>query len=334
MRLWAIMAFQLCSLTIGTLNAATAAEKFKDADVILVSSCEKITVREDGTSDSTDESTYRILTEQGKRNMQHLTLHFNASYSRLTVKKLEVIKPDGKIISIDPAKHTAVSIEDSQMNSRIFDPANKICSVMIPDLQINDLLRVVVERNEFKARLPGHWSNIAVFQADFPIQSASLTVDMPSGKILHTALKDCAGDTLRFSKSVKAERTIYSWTAQNVPQIIPEPDMPPMYTCVQRALMTTIGSWEDVSRWYDNLCAPKIAAVSPQMKECVAKITADKKDDMSKIMALFQFVSQKIRYTGITDETTAPVTNRTMRQEHLKEVTGFAGTKPRCWWQC
>ena len=306
MRFWAIMAFQLCSLTFGALHAATAAEKFNNADVVLVSSIEKITVKHDGTSAGSEESTYRILTEQGKRNMQHLTLHFNASYSTLTVKKLEVIKPDGKIISLDPAKHSSVSIEDSQMSSRIFDPANKICAVMIPDLQINDLLRVVVERNEFKARFPGHWSNIAVFQADFPIQSATLTVDMPSDKILHTTLKDSAGNTLRFSKSVKGDRTIYSWEAKDVPQIIPEPGMPPMYTCVQRALMTTVGSWEDISRWYDNLCAAKIAAVSPQMRECVNKLIADKKDDMSKIMALFQFVSQRIRYTGITDETTAP----------------------------
>ena len=42
------------------------------------------------------------------------------------------------------------------------------------------------------------------------------------------------------------------------------------------------------------------------MRKKTAALISGKKSDMEKINALFQFVSQEIRYTGITDEDTAP----------------------------
>ena len=79
-----------------------------------------------------------------------------------------------------------------------------------------------------------------------------------------------------------------------------------MYSCTQRILVSTVKSWADISRWYDDLCKEHLAKVNEAMKQKTAALIADKKDDTAKVMALFQFVSQQIRYTGITDEDTAP----------------------------
>jgi hypothetical protein len=82
--------------------------------------------------------------------------------------------------------------------------------------------------------------------------------------------------------------------------------MPEIHTCVQRLLVSTARSWEDVSRWYWNLCLPRLKAVTPAMETQVKQLVKGKKSDLEKIKAIFQFVSQQIRYMGITPEKEAP----------------------------
>lgn len=277
-----------------------------EAALILLNDREYVTVNADGTSTSTDECVYRILNYKGLKQLQTLRFHFNSTYSTFQVTHLAIIKSDGRRITVDPEKNSAVSTESSQLSSAIFDPANKVMTVTVPGLEIGDTLEVTTVEKEIKTRLPGEFSDIAVMQADFPIEKYEYTIDMPAGKPLYYCLKDEVPGTMTFSKTEKGQRTIYSWQARNVPAAVPEVAMPPMYTCTQRILTSTVKSWEDISRWYDRLCAPHLAKVNDAMKNKTAELISGKKSDMEKITALFQFVSQQIRYTGVTAEDDAP----------------------------
>jgi hypothetical protein len=54
------------------------------------------------------------------------------------------------------------------------------------------------------------------------------------------------------------------------------------------------------------ICLPHLEKVTPEMRAAVADLTKGCHDERAKIEALFAFVSQKIRYMGITTETEAP----------------------------
>ena len=43
----------------------------------------------------------KILTEKGKRANQARSLHFMLPYSTVSVKELDVIKPDGTVVAVD-----------------------------------------------------------------------------------------------------------------------------------------------------------------------------------------------------------------------------------------
>ena len=43
-------------------------------------------------------------------------------YSTVEVAKLEVIKPDGNVVTVDMAANSKESIDDSQMAENIYDP--------------------------------------------------------------------------------------------------------------------------------------------------------------------------------------------------------------------
>ncbi len=290
-----------------TAVSAGVAGRFPDASVVLLESCENTLYRTDGTSETRDFSRYRIMNYDGVLKMRTLNMHFNSTYGTLQVKTLSLLKSNGRKIDLDPAKTVRTGIDPEQMSSRIYDPAQKSLTVNVPELEAGDTLTVETLRRTLKPRIPGEWSDICVMQADFPILDAVCTIDAPAEKpLLAIAVKDEVKGTLSFSKKTSGGRIIYSWRARNVPQAIPEPAMPALYTCCQRILVSTVKDWQSISRWYSDLCAPQLAKVNDAMREKTAALTAGKKDDMAKINALFQFVSQQIRYTGITGEANAP----------------------------
>ena len=288
-------------------DVAVLLKKYPDANTVLLNDEEHIFYNPDGTSIATDKFSYRILTEKGREDLRQLTLRFHTNYEKIAVTHLSVIKPDGKTVVLAPEKLAVISIDHSQMSSRIYDPNSKQLSITIPDLSVGDTLNVTVKEETFKSRIPGQWSGFAVLQSDCPIENYTYTVDAPASRPLRSiAVKDEVKGTLKYSKTEKDGRIIYRWQAKNVPQLIPEPGMPPMYACAMRVLTSTAKSWSEIASWYANLCAQRLAAVTPEMKKFVEKTIAGKKSDMGKITSLFQYVSQRIRYTGITDEETAP----------------------------
>ncbi len=279
----------------------------ENSPIILLFDREEVTVNADGTSRTVDACIYQIVNYEGLTRMRSPQMHFNSDYGTLEVTHLAVVKPDGRKIVLDPAALSSVSVEDSQMASSIYDPANKILTVRVPGLEIGDKLEITTLEVTTKSRLPGHWSDITVLQADFPIEYYEYIVHTPVDKPLRgICIKDEVPGSITYTKTEKDGFITYTWIARDVPQITPESAMPALYTCVQRVLVSTVASWEDISRWYHELCEARLAAVTPEMQSKCDELISGKTTDMEKIMALFQFVSQQIRYTGITDEESAP----------------------------
>ena len=154
--------------------------------------------------------------------------------------------------------------------------------------------------------MPNTWSDYQVFEAGFPIISASYTIDapkeLPLKKIL---LKDEIPGTVTHSISGKINRILYKWNIKDVPQFFPESNMPTTYTVTQRLLISTIENWENLSKWYWDLCLPRMQCTTTEMED-KARELADGKNHEEIIKSMFNFVSQDIRYMGITTEEEAP----------------------------
>jgi len=288
-------------------SAEAVTEKYPNADSVLLYDFEHVVYQADGTAVETDDFYQKVLTDAGRRQLREFSFHFNTNYEELEVPVLEVIKPDGKVIKIDVAANGRVAVEPSQMGSNIYDPANKLLAVAAPDLEIGDIVHVVSKETVKKPRIPGVWSDIFVLQADAPFLHYEVKIDGPESHPLRAIrIKDEVKDSIQFSETKKDGRILYTWTASNVPQVVAEPDMPPMYMCVQRLLVSTAKDWPEISEWYYKVSRPRLDAVTPELRAKVAELTKDAHTPDAKIMALFQFVSQQIRYMGITAETEAP----------------------------
>ena len=289
-------------------SLSVTTNEFPNADTVLIDEFVQTQYQDDGTSVTWDDEYIKILTEKGKRDYQTLSFYFTLPYGTAQVVCLEIIKPDQTVVPVDVDTQSRVMVDESQMSANIYNPNAKILRVSVPGLEIGDILHVFSFRDTVKARVPNTWSDYTLFEATIPLQSLTYVVEAPvSLPLTNMMVRDEIPGTVSHEQKQDGDDTlIYTWKVKNVPRMFPEPNMPPLYSVVQRLLVSTIPDWEAISRWYWKLCLPHLEATTPAMEEKVNELVEGVESDDETIMRLFTFVSQQIRYMGITTEDEAP----------------------------
>ncbi len=287
--------------------AKVSLKDYPDADVVLIHDYEKAWYNPDGTGYTVEEVYEKILTEKGKRESNTLDLDFHKHYNTVEVLTLELIKPDGRTVVIDVQANSKTMVDSSQMGENIYDPNSQILKVTIPDLQIGDIVHITTRNTIIRTRIKDTWSEYFVLQSTNPLLRYDIEISAPPKRPLaQTMIKDAVKGTVAFSKKEVDNRIIYHWIATNVPRIFEEPNMPPYYTVCQRLLVSTVPGWSDISKWYWEISKGHLDKITPEMKKTTEEIVKGLKTPREKIEAIFQFVSKKIRYMGITPENVAP----------------------------
>ena len=281
---------------------------YPDADTVLVDSSSLETYNPDGTSSYWSEDALKVLTEAGRRATQVQRRYFNVAYGTATVARAFIVKPDGLCITVDVARASRVMTEPGQMSANIYDPDNKIMQLSLPGLEVGDLVYTETLRRNHKARVPGVWSDYSLFEYTAPIRRLSYAISAPAERPLrHLRLRDAVSNRVEQAESRLPDgRTLHQWEVRDVPQVFPEPNMPPLHTVVQRLMVSTAEDWPSLSRWYWELCQPRLAAVTPGMGTLVTGLVAQAATPEERVRRIFTWVSQNIRYMGITTETEAP----------------------------
>lgn len=281
-------------------------KNYPDAQTVLLYDDQQITFETDGTAVDVDDMYQKALTDKGVQNLRSIPLHFNEFYEKYHIEVLELIR-DGKIIPVNVRENSRISIDNSQMSANIFDPADKILFLNIPGMQVNDILHLKLRRQTLRPRMKGFFTDITVLQSDDPILYYKVQYNAPASMPLKSILvKNELKGKIKIAEMTEKNRHIYAFTATDVPQIVPEPDAPPMYLYCQRLLVSTASCWEDISRWYSSLCEPHLQKVTPEMKDFVRNLIKDCRTPDEKLRKIFDFVAKDVRYMGVTNETEAP----------------------------
>ncbi|MFP4028967.1 MAG: DUF3857 domain-containing protein [Candidatus Brocadiia bacterium] len=284
-------------------------QKYPNAEDVLVDDHIRVRYFEDGTSRMWDDWYVKILTEKGRRERATLEMHFTIPYSLpedIQVKKLEVIKPDGRIVKVDVKSQSRVMIDPSQRASNIYNPNSKVLVVNVASLEVGDLVHYFTYKRVRHPRVRNVWADMQIFEYTSPIKHYSYEVIGPSERPLRNiALKDPVGKTVTHSTRKEGGLLHHRWEATDVPRMFREPNMPSLHRVVQRVLVSTAPDWESISKWYWEISSPHYE-VTPRIKKKVKALTDNAPTRKEKIRAIFNFVSQQVRYLGITKEDTAP----------------------------
>lgn len=280
--------------------------RFPNADTVVLSSEQRTEVNADGGYIRRSTVSTKAVTEKGRRELLSFETGFNVSYGYAKVTALDIIKADGRVVSLDPEKQSAVQQDPSSMEMNIYDPNDKRLVVAIPGVEIGDTVRISLEEGEPKPRMKGCFADITTFEGTQPALRTKLVVVTPKSlPLARIAIKGGDANGIAHTKTEKGDTIEYAWEAGETPQVIPEPGMPALHLCVRRLLVSTVPDWQTISKWYYDISEPHFT-VTPDIKAKAEALVNGIADREQRIRAVYKFVSQEIRYMGIISETGAP----------------------------
>ncbi len=285
------------------INRAT----YPYAHAVLAQEIEHLEYRADGSKMSQDDVYITILDEEGKRNHKVLSFHVNKAYGRLEIELCEIIRA-GKRYRVDIAAHSHEEAAAGNSRNNIYNPLQKVVKVFLPGLEVGDTIHYRLNRRQFKPIIADQIYGSVLGQYDIPIHSYVFTVTTPAKTRLKWLIKAEVEGCVVFREShlpAKEPKTIRSWTFSQVPQIVPEPQMPSFRRVAMRLLYSTLPDWPAIATWYDNLVAKKMVP-GPELKKKVDQLIAGKTGDEEKMAALFYYTARKIRYLGVSGESERP----------------------------
>ena len=299
-----------CVALAGSFAAAAITRMdYPDADTVLLDDITRVEYAADGTFVIESDERILALTDKGRRSLRSTTLTVSRRYGTAEIVKVEIIGTNGVARPVDFRATMKETTDNSSTASNIYDPLDRKITCAVPGIQVGETRRVVTRERTTKSRMQDAFASGWLFELTRPIVHASLEVIAPSNRPL-VNIKIChplEGTLTRAPDEMLPDgRTRMRWEARNVPQAFPEPDMPPFGSVAQKLLVSTVSSWEEVSRWYWDLCLPHIEATNPAMTNKVAELVKGLTTDTEKIRALFKFVSQEIRYMGLMLEDVSP----------------------------
>ncbi len=309
-----LAAFASLSLVVAfAADDAITTERFPDADTVVVSDVTKVAYNPDGTYVETCENRTKILTEKGRRDARTIRLDYSKRYGAASVDSVIVVGTNGVSRTIDVAANSKETTDNGSMAANIYDPLDRQILCSVPGLEVGETLCVKTTRRALKPRCQDQWSDIELFESTCPVLNARVEIVAPKERPLKKiAIRHPLGNVTESRETRANGDVLHVFTATNSPQAFPEPDMPPFYTQVQNLRVSTAENWPEISRWYWDLCAPHLAKTNAAMVAKVEELKSFAADapssakDQTLLRRIFKFVSQEIRYMGLTMEDTSP----------------------------
>lgn len=293
-------------LSGGELDEATKAliqnspglETYPQASAIYLLTDENITLQADNRLVVDFHYCIKILNDRGKEKFGEVSIPYDSTYEKLELTYARTIKPDGTVVTVGDKNIRDVSL---YLNFPMYSNA-RVKIVSMPEVAVGSVIeykgRIATSELPVKEDFNTHYW-LAV---DEPIMTEKCVVRVPKNKMLKYKIMNSVYNTAGYDMTPKITEDksdkIYSLSFDNVPQIIPEPGMPPVTHINPYVLFSTFKSWQDIFDWWQKFYKDKLVADS-DIKSKVAFLIKDKKTREEKIRAIYNFCAQDIRYVAV-----------------------------------
>jgi len=282
----------------GIISASGSQEEFPQAGALILLCDEKVEVTEQNTQVSTLHYLVKILNARGKEDFSEMEIEYDSTYEKVELEYARTIRPDKAVVNVGSRHIRDVS---KYMNFPLYSNA-RVCIISFPEVAEGSVIEYRLKI--YRSQLINKKDTVIAYpvQSSEPIASASFQMILPLTRQLHLETVNASyngfGATLEPAVEEKDGKRIYGWRFKNIPQIIPEFDMPPHVYINPSILMSTFGNWQEIYDWWWPLAKDKISADSG-IKEKVAQLIKDKISDEDKARSIYNFCAREIRYVAV-----------------------------------
>lgn len=280
------------------LVSAPPQEKYPQAGALILFCDEKIEITSEGTQISYLHYIIKILNERGKVDFSETGIDYDSTYEKVELEYARTIKPDGRVVEVGSRHIRDVS---KYLNFPLYSNA-RVYIISFPEITegatIEYKLKVyrnqLINKKDFVLSYP--------VQSSEPIISANFNLSLPKEKLLHLKILNEKynnfGAKLSPQIQEKDSYLIYSWRFVDLPEILPESNMPPQVQINPTILISTFDNWQDVYKWWQDLAKDKIKA-DVAIKDKVRELIKNQSSPEAKVRSIYNFCAQKIRYVAV-----------------------------------
>lgn len=257
----------------------------------------------DGTGTKEINARIRILTQAGTQQFPELTFQYKPSKERLQVLYVHILRHDGKVVDVETAPPPNPHRIFREGGSSGFDFYEK--TLPLPSVSPGDALEYDVETVSYAAETPGNFSGAYSFLQE-GVLGEQLEIDVP----IDRAVKLKTKPGLHGSMKAESGRRIYSWRSPRQANDFGHGTTNSPSDTVPDVQISSFRDWEEVGHWYAEMERNRHTP-SPDVEAKAKELTAGLKSDSEKVAALYDFVSQKIRYISLVSVGIAGYESRT-----------------------
>jgi transglutaminase-like putative cysteine protease len=262
---------------------------FEPANAVTKYDCTLVQLEADGKSNTLRHYRIVLFTDRAVRSYAQDVTIYNVGYDTVEILSAKVHLPSGRMVDVGPE-----AVKDVPMPAfgKFFLQNVREKIITFPELSKGAEIEVAYREITRDPPMANNFDFSEPFEYRDPLQEKYVEVVAPANMPLKWK---AGGGDIPYRKTTEGDRVRHVWSLENVPQLVPEPGMPPSPEVAKRLFVTTVNDWKTWSRWYFELSQPEMIA-DEDVRRTVNELTAGKNSVQEKLDAIFYFVSNDIRY--------------------------------------
>lgn len=281
------------------ISDAPQAEAYPQAGALVLHCDEQVEILPTDKEEDSLHYIVKILNERGKEDFSETHIEYDSTFEKVELEFARTIKPDGSVADVGSRHIRDVS---KYLNFPLYSNV-RVFIISFPEVSEGAVIEYKIKIHKNKLINKNDFVLGYSLQTQEPIIAANFVLSLPEGKALN--IKDINTKYNNFSADltplVKKEngRVVYNWQFKDIPQIIPEPNMPPNVDINPAILFSTFKSWQDIYNWWWNLAKDKIKAddgIKSKVEELIQKPGLSEEE---RIRAIYNYCAKEIRYVAV-----------------------------------
>ncbi len=250
-------------------------------------------VEPDGRNSHNFRQVVQILRVDGASRYREQSWRYEPSHQTLKVNWMKVVRPNGEVVSAEPAQ-----VQESDIPAAMQNPtyvASKVRRMSLSGLDTGTILDYSVTIEERKPFMEGDFLIGWRVTTGVPVMRSNLVVDVPAGYTPRIVERNL---NFKRSERVAGGRKSYVWATSNVPKLRFERFVPDSLSPVMTVTVSPPFDWQTIGKWYAPI-AHDAYAITPVVEQKIAAAVAGARNREDSIRAIHRWVAQDIRYVAI-----------------------------------
>jgi len=254
----------------------------------------KVVLEKDGTSTEDVSARVRVQSQTGAQEFGLLKFPYASASSSLELVSVRVRKPGGRVV--ETPKENVLEMPADITRQAPFYSDLKEMHVAVKGLEVGDTL-------EYQYRIRVHspldprqfWEQYDFFKLGISLKE-ELQLWVPRDRYVKVY-----SPRYPSTSSEQGAYRVYTWKTARLEN---KRDPKPPNAQEQKprdppdVLISTFRSWEEVGAWFRDRIGPR-AVPTPEVRAKAEELTRGAADEKQKTLAIYNYVSQKVRYIGV-----------------------------------